>query len=149
MIDMPSSLQFIAALLLIAIGWAAWSLRNVESVKDYFSTDQGKGILKGIIVVIGISVLVVLFAGCSGRYLNDASLYAGLDYTEKQSPMCEPVGADDHSTSHVGIAVNVFESYDSRFETTLKYTHHSCAFSPDDSDYNAIGFELDYKVWAR
>ena len=30
-----------------------------------------------------------------------------------------------------------------------KYTHHSCALGPDARQYDAVGVELEWKVWER
>jgi hypothetical protein len=148
---MPSVIEFVIGLLVLLTVWLLWSLRG-ENIKEYFRTRDGLGILKGIVLAVGFAVgLAVLFSlnGCSGTYLNDASVYAGLERTKKLSPQCEPTGADDRTTSNLGVRVNLYESTDERFRTNAKYTHHSCAFSPDDRSYDALGVELEYKLWDR
>ena len=148
---MPSLMEFIVGLLVVLFVWLLWSLRG-ENLKEYFRTKDGLGILKGIVLAVGFAVgLAVLFSltGCSGTYVNDASVYAGLDYTKKLSPQCEATGPDDRTTSNLGVRVNLYESADERFRTNAKYTHHSCAFSPDDRQYDALGVELEYKLWER
>lgn len=146
-----SVLEFVGVLIALLAIWLLWSLRG-RNIKDYFSTRDGKGVLKGIVLAVTFAVgLALLFGltGCSGTYLNDASVYAGLDYTKKESPQCESGGPDSHSTSNLGVRVNLYQSEDERFRTNAKYTHHSCAFSPDDASYDAAGIELEYKLWQR
>ena len=148
---MLSLVEFVIALLVVLTLWLLWSLRG-QSLKEYFRTKDGKGILKGIVLAVGFAVgLAALFSlgGCSGTYLNDASVYTVLDYTKKLSPQCETMGPDDQTTSNLGVRVNLYESADDRFRTNVKYTHHSCAFSPDDQQYDAVGVELEYKLWER
>jgi len=147
----PSLIEFTVALLVVLAVWLLVALRG-QNLKEYFRTKDGKGILKGIVLAVVFAVgLAVLFSlgGCSGTYLNDASVYAGLDHTKKLSPQCEATGPDDRTTSNLGVRVNLYESADERFRTNAKYTHHSCAFSPDDRQYDALGVELEYKLWER
>lgn len=144
---MSSAVQFILAVLILLSVWMAWSLRGLD-FKAYFKTKSGEGILKGIVLAVAFAAIfaaVSLLSGCAGTYLNDASIYAGLDYTKKTSPQCEPIGADSHTTSNIGLRANMYESKDGKFRANAKYTHHSCAFSPDDLQYDAIGVELEYK----
>lgn len=148
---MDSIFEFIIVLFVLLAVWFLWSLRG-QNIKEYFRTRDGKGVLKGIVLAVVFAVgLAVLFSlgGCSGTYVNDASVYAGLDRTKKLSPQCEATGADDRTTSNLGVRVNLYESADERFRTNAKYTHHSCAFSPDDRQYDAVGVELEYKLWER
>ncbi len=146
---MPGSIQFLIALIVVVLGWAFWSTRHIDRTA-YIKGPDFLGILKGVVIVVGVIGGLVLITGCtSGTYLNDASVFAGLDYAKKSSPMCEPVGPDDHTTSNIGARLNLYQSADTRFRTNLKATHHSCAFSPDDRQYDAIGVELEYKFWGR
>jgi hypothetical protein len=134
---MDSHIQFIVVILCIFFAWLLWSFRG-RSILSFFKTATGKGVLKGIVVVLGVSVFVTLASGCSGRYLNDASFYAGMDYTKNYSPQCEIAPPDQHTTSNVGFKLNLYESKDDRLNTNVKYTHHSCAFSRDREQYDAI-----------
>lgn len=148
---MTSLIEFIVVLLALLSAWLLVALRG-QDIKEYFLTKDGKGILRGIVLAVAFAVgLAVLFSivGCSGTYIKDASVYAGLDHTKNLSPQCEATGADDRATSNLGVRVNIYESADERFRTNAKYTHHSCAFSPDDLQYDALGVELEYKLWER
>lgn len=148
---MVSLYEFVGTLLVLLAVWLLWSLRG-ENLREYFRTRTGLGILKGIVIAVGFSVGLALLgglAGCSGTYVNDASVYAGLDHTKKLSPQCEDAGPDTRTTSNLGLRLNLYQSQDERFRTNAKYTHHSCAFSPDDRQYDALGLEMEYKLWQR
>jgi hypothetical protein len=146
-----SGLEFIGALFAIVVIWLLYSLRG-ESIPEYFKTKTGKGILKGIVIVLALALVIVLLTGCSaptGTYFNKATIYAGLDQTKNPSPQCTDEGPDNKATSNVGAKLNIYQSADERFRLNTKYTHHSCAFNPDDDEYDAVGVELEYDIWNR
>jgi hypothetical protein len=121
-------------------------------VKDYFKTRTGLGILKGIVIVLVLAFVVAgigALSGCSGTYMNNASVYAGLEHTKKVSPQCQLGSVDDHTTSNLGARLNLYTSADGTYSTNSKYTHHSCAFGRDQKSYDAIGIEAEYRFWAR
>ena len=143
---MNSSVEYLVALFTLLVLWMGYSLRN-QNLLEYFKTDTGKGIAKGILMAVVFSVLMVgvsLITGCSGTYLNSASLFTGMDYTNKLSPMCKDEGPDSHTTSNLGLKGNLYRSYSKQLDINTKYTHHSCAFSPDSKSYDAVGVELEY-----
>ena len=160
------ALFFKAVLGLLAAGLAI-AFDSLSSLKSFFRTDDGLGVLKGIILFMLFGVLIAGYSvfvrgqdclGCH-TYHDDSpysravveaprqgwflysKLFLGLDYTKKQSPMCERGGPDDHLTSNGGLLFNIYTF--NRFELNAKYTHHSCAFSPDAKSYDALGIELD------
>ncbi len=139
--------EYLLSLIGLVVVWLLWSLKG-QSIKAYFSTKTGKGILKGIVAAIAFALVFTLI-GCTGTYLNDASVYTGLDYTRGQSPQCGSSGIDDKTTSNLGLRLNLYESEDETFRTNAKYTHHSCAFNPDKDNYDAVGIELEYKFYSR
>jgi hypothetical protein len=143
-----SQKEFLIIFFALFFIWAAWSLRGIKP-RDYFKTKTGQGILTGIVSVTVLTIGLVLLSGCTGTYFNDASVYAGLDYTKKDSPMCEQSGPDSHSTSNLGLKGNIYQSEDKRLRFNGKYTHHSCAFNEDSKSYDAIGAEIEYKLWER
>lgn len=150
---MDSAIQFVVGLLLVALAWSIHALQGVDLV-EYFNNRTGKGILKGIVIVIclacGLAITAGLLSGCTGgTYLNDASIFVGLDYTKNSSPQCELNGPDDRTTSNVGARVNLYQSADERFRINGKGTHHSCAYNSDRNTYDALGAELEYLLWAR
>ena len=113
-----------------------------------------KGIALAFLFVLAVAGVGSLLSGKAeaaegGTYFNDASVYFGLDHTKNLSPMCEDSGPDSRTTSNMGLKLNLYRSQDRRFEVGGKYTHHSCAFSPDDRSYDAFGFVAEYKFWTR
>lgn len=125
---------------------------NRQNPIAYFKTDAGKRILSGIVAAGALMLLLAalgLAGGCSGKYFNDATAYAGIDQTKEISPQCISGGIDTKGTSNLGAKVNLFESDDQRFRTNVKYTHHSCAVSEDRNTYDAAGIEFEYKFWKR
>ena len=146
---MKSQYQFIGLTIALLGLWGAWSLKDT-SIREYFSQKTGKGVLKGILLAVGITVAVVALSfvfGCSGTFNNGATIFTGLDYTKKLSPQCEDYGPDSHTTSNLGFRYGLYESKDGKFRSKIKYTHHSCAFSEDREQYDAIGIEHEYVLW--
>jgi len=154
-----SGLMFVGVGVVILIIWMLWSLRKMtwKEKVEYLKSEDGKGILHGIGLAVGISfavvILFMLLGGCTpvqtsyGSWNNGATVFAGLDYTNKVSPACDPVDPDSHTTSNLGLKYHVFKSTDKKFGANVKYTHHSCAFSSDRYQYDGTGLELEYKLW--
>lgn len=144
---MSGYLQFMIALVVMLLAWLLWSLRG-ENIINYFKTKTGLGILKGIVIVLAIAITIGMSkCAFAGDFFTSGSIYAGLDYTFKQSPQCQNNGPDIHSTSNVGARVNIYQSSDKTFRFNTKYTHHSCAFSVDRNSYDGVGFELEYRLY--
>lgn len=145
------ALYFLSGTVVLLAIWMLYVFKG-KDIRDYFSTKEGKKIRDGITTAVGVGILVVVLfslSGCAGTYGNDLSMFTGLDYTKGVSPQCQEGGVDDRSTSNIGFKANVFESDSERFRSNLKYTHHSCAFNSDKNNYDALGIELEYKLWAR
>lgn len=151
---MSNAMIFVGLLLVILLGYMAVKLRGRNWV-EYFKTKDGKGILKGIVlaplVILILAALFMLLPGraSAGTWFNDASVFAGLDYTKKLSPQCERNAVDERGTSNLGLRFNVWESDSRRVRLNSKYTHHSCALGPDDRQYDGLGIELEWKAWER
>ena len=151
---MSDAFLFVSLLVAILLTYMIWILWG-RSWREYFSTKDGKGILKGIVlapvVILIIAGLILLFSGAAraGTWFNDASVFAGLDYTKKLSPQCERNSVDERGTSNLGLRLNLWESDSRNVRVNSKYTHHSCALGPDDRQYDAIGVELEWRVWDR
>ena len=145
---MESKYQFLIGLGLLCFFWATWSLWDVP-VKKYFKSKTGLGILKGVVIALLFAAFFALIGCKQGTYFNDASVYFGLDHTKNISPQCMDDGADNRTTSNLGLRGNVYRSDDQRFFVNGKYTHHSCAFNEDRNVYDALGAELEYKFWER
>ena len=151
---MGDLILFVGLLVVTVLAYMAWRLRHRNWI-DYFRTPTGLGILRGIILaplaIVLLAFLLWLLPGQAhaGTWLNDASVFAGLDYTRKLSPQCERNAVDERGTSNLGLRVNVWESASRRVRVNGKYTHHSCALGPDDRQYDALGIELEWRVWQR
>ena len=151
---MKDALIFVGLMVAVVLLYIAWKLRG-RSWREYFSTRDGKGILRGIIIAPGAILLIALalslMPSCAqaGTWFNDASVYAGLDWTKKLSPQCEPNPVDERGTSNLGARLNLWQSDSRRVRVNAKYTHHSCALGRDDRQYDAVGLELEWRVWER
>lgn len=149
-------LYFVGLMVVILLTYMTWKLRG-KNWKEYFSTKEGNGILasmfRGIGGVILLALLVWLFMGAvqaaPGTWVNDAGVFAGIDYTNKVSPACKQNTVDDRGTSNLGAWVNIWQSESKRVRVNSKYTHHSCVLGADDKQYDAIGVELQWKIWER
>lgn len=144
---MRGEYQFMIFMVVMLLAWMLWALRKVNII-NYFKTKTGLGILKGIVIVLVLCIgLAMGRCALAGEFFADASIYAGLDYTFKPSPQCKTNGEDCHSTSNVGARLNIYQSSDKAFRFNAKYTHHSCAFNEDRNTYDAIGGEMEYRLW--
>lgn len=149
------ALLYVVLMVAVLLAYMAWRLRGVNW-REYFSTRDGLGILRGIvlapaaILLIGFVLWLILPSrAIAGTFFNDASVFVGLDYTNKLSPQCERNSVDDRGTSNLGARLNLWESESRAVRVNSKYTHHSCALGADDKQYDAVGVELEWKVWAR
>ena len=145
-----SELLFLLLITLITTTSVLIAFKTPSNAVRYFKTGEGKRVLTGIVIVISVALLIVGVRKALAdeiRYFNHASVYVGIDYTKKLSPMCDPGGHDERATSNVGFRLNVLES--DRTVLNAKYTHHSCAFNQDNRSYDAFGLELSYKFWTR
>ena len=127
----------------------------IRQWKSYFSTREGRGILKGIVlapVVILLIALAMSFfspAHAHGTWFNESGVFIGLDRTFKQSPQCAANTVDERGTSNLGAWANIWQSSSDRLQVNLKYTHHSCALGRDRHGYDATGIELRWVVWKK
>lgn len=149
------ALIFVGFMVAILLLYMTIKLKG-KSWKKFFATKEGKGILKGIIlapVVILLIALVMHFIPSaqaqSGSWLNDASVFAGIDRTHKQSPQCDRNDTDNRGTSNLGAKLNIWQSDSKNVRVNSKYTHHSCVLGSDARQYDAIGIELEWRVWQR
>ena len=151
---MSDAFIFIGLMVATVLAYMAWRLRG-QSWREYFSTKTGLGILRGLVLApLAIVLLALLLwllpsSAQAGSWFNDASVFAGLDYTKKLSPMCERNSTDERGTSNLGLRLNLWESASRRVRVNSKYTHHSCALGEDDRQYDALGIELEWRVWER
>lgn len=157
---------------IVLVGLLVWL--RIPKPMAYFKTKDGKGALVGLLgavpllnalcvalVIVLVSLAFLLMPGKAqaqampstaffpGTWFNDASLYMGLDYPRKLSAQCVAGGYDDRATSNMGIRINAWESTNERVRVNAKYTHRSCAINPDRNTTDAIGVELEVKLWCR
>ncbi|MCE2830538.1 MAG: hypothetical protein LW709_02690 [Oxalobacteraceae bacterium] len=149
---MKESAVFVGLLLAVVLGYIAYRLPP-SKWREYFSTSEGRGILKGIIlapiVILLIALVLSLFsrANAQGRWFKDAGVFVGLDQTFKQSPQCSANTIDDRGTSNMGFWVNAWQYQN--VQVNFKYTHHSCVLGRDRNSYDAAGIELRWTLWKR
>lgn len=152
---MQSEILFIMAILAVALISIGLVFKQPRHARKFFRSEDGKGVWGGIVKFVAaplIIVLVVLYfwpakAAAEGVWFKYAEIFVGLDYVKDNSPMCEKRGPNYRATSNGGAKINVFESADGKFSFNTKYTHHSCAFSPDSETYDAIGVEAVYRFY--
>lgn len=156
MLNASSAALFLIGVVVVAILLTLYVFGSPSRAIRYFRTDDGRNVLKGIVAFILFGVFVVglvtapLMANADeekGEWFAYGEVYLGVDHPMRHSPQCEIVGPNDRLTSHGGLRANIYQSADDRFEFNTKYTHHSCAFSPDDQTYDAVGIELSYRIW--
>jgi len=148
----------------VVIGSILAILLYVKSPRKYFKTKEGLGVLRGILIVT--TAVIVLAVGSTFfnkaeafeyggfKYLDSAEVYLGLEDTVgKVSPMCVPNqdtldgGNSDRLTSNLGVEADLITTQDGMASVSFKYTHHSCAFNPDNRGYDAAGIVFNYKLW--
>ncbi len=155
---MNDALIFVGLIIFTLAVLLTYRLRG-QSWRDYFSTKQGKGILKGIVlapvailaIVALIWLLSALFsqAHAQSRWFNEAGVFVGLDSTFKQSPQCVANNIDQRTTSNLGAWLNVWQSTSDRLQVNAKYTHHSCALGVDRNGYDAVGIEFRWVIFKK
>lgn len=117
---------------------------------SWLKTREGKGVLFGVFLaplsaLVIVAVLTFFLSGCSSnRYVE---VYAGVEQTKKQSPMCEQGGASDTLTSNLGVSACDSVSSDGNTVLCATYRHHSCAITPDDQQYDAFGVTLNRRIY--
>lgn len=151
---------FIALVVAVVVGLIL-SRIPVKQLPSWAKSKDGKGVMAGVVLaplVIVIFAVIMFFLpspahaqlrvpGVPGTWLNDGSVFAGIDHTFKQSSQCHAGGYDDRSTSNMGLRVNVWQSENTRLRLNGKYSHKSCALNRDRNSYDALGIELEWCVW--
>lgn len=138
-----SSFQWLLSAILIVAGLFMFT---VKDKKAFFDHPKLKNVPGGILAVIGLMLVVSLLFGCSTyTSFNYAEMSVGVDY-DPDSLFCrDPVPdivTDDHVTSNIELALNVFQSGDRTFDGNITYSHHSCAVNQDKPTYDAWGIDL-------
>jgi hypothetical protein len=149
------ALIFVAIMAVAVVIALLWKIGPPWEWRAYFATETRRGILRGIILAPALILLVALVLSFlpqrsyAGDWLTAASVYAGLDQTRKLSPMCDASLVDDRLTSNMGFRVGAWRSESRRVRVNARYTHHSCAIGSDDRQYDALGVEVEWRVWER
>jgi hypothetical protein len=142
---------------------------SIEAFKQWFNSEEGMGAYAsaglGISSICGLALVLYLvgfiiapnaaransfsdmFEG--GTWLNDNSVYLGLDYTLKQSPQCKGSGVDDHGTSNLGFRQNIWQNANGRFRWNATYTHHSCFIGSDRNGYDGLGTNIEWFLYRK
>lgn len=150
---MSSAIVFFIAVVVLAVILTLLVFGTPKAACRYFRTTEGRKVLKGIVLFSAFGLVMVVVSSFAkaeepkGKWLAYGEVYLGVDYTQKLSPQCYAGGPNDRVTSNGGLRANIYQSADQRFEFNTKYTHHSCAFSPDRERYDALGVELTYRIW--
>ena len=151
-----SILVFITLMLIYT--WFKIGKPNWAGFKDYFfgkngSESSGSGAIIGIVLAALIPFLlgVILSALSIGiakasevKYLTETNIFAGLEETEKLSPMCYADGADNRITSSLGVWQQLIGYHD--VDLFASYQHHSCAVNRDNKSYDAFGLKVNWKI---
>ena len=108
---------------------------------------EKKIFIGAVIVIIALSMTAQAQAGEWFKYFE---VYAGVDYYNKKSPLCEDrpqtnVTYDDKATSNMGFVGNIYSGW---VDIGLKGTHFSCVWNRDDHTVNMAGFVVS-KRWSR
>ena len=152
-----STVLSIVVLMLIYV-WFRIGMPGWGRFKNYFfgkngSESNGSGAIIGIILGVLIPFLlgVILSALSIGtakadglKYLTETNVFAGLEETEKLSPMCYADGADNRLTSSLGIWQQLIGYRD--VDLFASYQHHSCAVNRDNKSYDAFGLKVNWKI---
>ena len=150
-----SGLAFFAVVMVIAVIYILSTFRTPKAAVDYFKNNPtGRRAWRGIslfigipLILVSIAVMFVARADASENWFAYGQVYLGAEHTSDLNTICDAGGVDDRIVSHGGVRVNLYRSTDRKFETNVKYTHHSCAFGGDNHVYDAAGLEASYKLW--
>lgn len=153
---MDSAIIFILVVLSMAVMSILVVFRSPGGAVKFFRTKEGRGVLSGIVLFILAGILIAgitLFSSgakaSQHTWFAYSEVFLGLDHTNGVSPQCKRGGPNDRLTSNGGLRQNIYRSADRRFHLNAKYTHHSCAFSSDRNNYDALGFEATFRFFQR
>lgn len=139
---------------------------GVKDFKSWVKSKAGKGAISsmilGVLVVLVTGVLVTFATGLFskanaesvldtryGYFMNNAYVFAGMDYTRKVSPQCVAGTTQDHLTSNMGMGLNVWQSPSRKVHVDLQWTHHSCVLGVDRNSYDGAGIRVTWFPWVR
>ena len=125
------------------VGW------NPKTVMAHLKSNGASGGIKAVIIasiLLGI-ILTVAYNKASAsdefRYLTHTTVFAGLDYDVKSTPVfCYQGDVNDRLTSNVGIKQHLIGR--GGIDILAQYTHHSCALNKDKPTYDAVGVMIEW-----
>lgn len=137
-----------------------------KNIVPWIQSKAGKGALAsmilGIAVIVVTGILVTLITGLFtksnaesvldtryGYFLNNAYVFAGVDYTKKVSPQCVAGSFQDNLTSNMGMGLNLWQSPSRKVHVDVQYTHHSCVLGVDRNSYDGAGIRVMWFPWVR
>ena len=137
-----------------------------NNIIPWIKSKAGRGALGsmilGVVVVVVTGILVTVLTGLFnkanaqssldtkyGSFLNNAYVFAGIDYTKNLSPQCVKGSLRDHLTSNMGMGVNLWKSPSERVQMDLQWTHHSCVLGVDRNSYDGAGIRVTWYPWVR
>ena len=128
-------------------------LGSFSAAIDHFKNTEN-GSLTGIIlaavvfpiVVAGVLTLAYWGIGKASadevRYFTHTQIFAGVENTQKVSPMCYEGGVNDRLTSNLGVRQHLLGYSD--VDVYAQFTHHSCATNRDLHGYDAYGIQATW-----
>lgn len=139
---------------------------GVKDIKSWVKSKVGKGalasMLLGVLVVVVVGTLVTFATGWFnkanaesaldtkyGYFMNNAYVFAGIDYTKKVSPQCVAGSTQDNLTSNMGMGLNVWQSPSRKVHVDIQWTHHSCVLGVDRNSYDGAGIRVTWYPWVR
>ncbi len=144
------------ALVIIFLGYmlvnARMKLGSFEqAINHYKNTENGTatGIILAVLFPLILAVLLTLAYSVIGtakadevRYFAHTQIFAGVENTQKVSPMCYEGGVNDRLTSNLGVRQHLLGYAD--VDLYAQVTHHSCATNRDLHGYDAYGVQATW-----
>lgn len=148
-----------ATIILVVIALALVFGVGIKHLPAWAKSKEGKGALAsmalGVLVIFVVGLLASNAQAQSvldtryGNFLNNAYVFAGIDYTRKVSPQCVAGSQNDRMTSNIGFGVNMWQSPSKNVFLDLQYTHHSCVIGVDRNSYDGMGIKATWIPWSR
>ena len=122
------------------------------AINHYRNTENGSifGIILAAVVfpIVVAGVLTLAYWGIGKasadevRYFTHTQIFAGVENTQKVSPMCYEGGVNDRLTSNLGVRQHLLGYAD--VDLYAQFTHHSCATNRDLHGYDAYGIQATW-----
>jgi hypothetical protein len=155
-LDFSSEAYFLTSVLSVTLVTLAYSgFKMWRQPETNLGRKENKKIYLGVVIFVGVGLLVAIpnmVRASTPNHLHwfqYGEVYLGLDQTKGRSVFCENRGVNRYLTSNGGVVFNILQSNDRRFSLNAKYIHHSCAYSPDEPTYDAIGLSATLRFFSR